>query len=421
MPEFQTVGIIGLGYIGLPTALAFASQGLKVHGVDVDQRKLRAITEGRAPIVEPGLDPLLKRCLAEDRLTVSETPLPCDAFVIAVPTPFKDGHVPDLSYVEAAAATIAPALRPATLVILESTSPVGTTRGLVRQLAALRRDLTFPSEASDAAHDVHVAYCPERVLPGSILRELAENPRIVGGIRPCCTDAAQRLYQIICRGGCVPTNAATAEMVKLSENAFRDVNIAFANELSLIAGPLGVDVNEVIKLANLHPRVSILKPGVGVGGHCIAVDPWFLVHSAPEHSNLIRTARHVNDEKPKWVVQKILEACKATPSPRVACLGLGYKPDVDDVRESPSVVVIEHLLQAGINPIFVHDPLVHEFPRRAGKGGVEMVDLQSLLLNANIVALLTDHTVYRNVDPKMLADKIVIDPAGTWDRTRGRT
>jgi UDP-N-acetyl-D-mannosaminuronic acid dehydrogenase len=414
MLKINKVGVIGLGYIGLPTAVTLANHGIAVHGVDVHESAVDMIARGRPHIHEPGLDAVLETCVKSGALRVSSTPQPCDAFVLAVPTPFEHDHIPDLSYVQAATASIAPVLVAGNLVILESTSPIGTTERVARQLASLRPDLTFPT-VEGASHQVHVAHCPERVLPGQILHELVHNARVIGGICPCCTRAAIDLYRRFVEGDCVETNARTAEMVKLSENTFRDVNIAFANELGLIADRLGVDVTEVIRLANLHPRVDILRPGTGVGGHCIAVDPWFVIHSAPAESKLIRTARLINDAKPKIVADKVVAAHGALAQPRVVgCLGLTYKPDVGDIRESPSIAVIEHLLKAGVTPILVHDPFVSELPREICKPGVKLTSLESVLIQANILVLLTGHREYRSLNAGVRAGKTVIDPSGTW-------
>ena len=414
MRRFQKIGIMGLGYIGLPTAVVFASGGFQVHGVDIRKSVVDAIARGQSHFSEPGLDELLQKCVAESRLTASMTPVPCDAFIIAAPTPFKGNHVPDLSHVEAITDAIAPVLEPGNLVILESTVPVGATEALARQIAKRRPDLTLPTDKNGTEPDVYIAHCPERVLPGQILHELVHNSRIVGGISPHCTQRAIELYKSVVQGECLGTSARTAELAKLSENAFRDVNIAFANELSMIADRLDIDVNELIALANKHPRVNILKPGAGVGGHCIAVDPWFIVSSAPQEAQLIRQARLVNDFKPRWVADQILRASRSVSNPRVGCLGLTYKADVDDMRHSASVEVVKHLVHAGAAPIFVHDPLVRELPEEIVGPEVIFSEFDNLMAEANVTALLTDHQMYRTLDSNKLAGKILIDPCGAW-------
>ena len=417
MSERAKVGVIGLGYIGLPTAVMLATHGMDVHGVDVRQDAIELISKGRAHIHEPGLNELLEKCVKSGHLRASLKPVPCDAFILAVPTPFKGDHLPDMSHVEAAAASIAPVLRSGNLVILESTSPVGATDALARQLAKARPDLRFPIDGT-LAHDVHVVHCPERVLPGQIFQELVDNSRVVGGIFPCCAERAVELYKVFVRGDFLTTNARSAELVKLSENAFRDVNIAFANELSIIADRLDIDVQELIRLANLHPRVNILNPGAGVGGHCLAVDPWFIVSSAPEQAKLIHTARLINDAKPKWVVEKIMQAMQTVREPCVACLGLSYKPDVDDLRESPAIAVIENLLAAGVQPILVHDPYIQTLPPEIQKSAVKMSELEALLQKANILVLLTNHQQYHRLNALDFAGKIIIDPSGAFRRSR---
>ncbi|HYN40082.1 MAG TPA: UDP-N-acetyl-D-mannosamine dehydrogenase, partial [Rhodospirillales bacterium] len=338
--------MIGLGYIGLPTAAVLATCGLQVTGVDVNPKVIAAVSAGKVHIVEPGLERLVEAAVADGRLEAANRPCPADAFLITVPTPVRhDDRQPDMRYVDAAAAAIAHVLRPGNLVVLESTSPVGTTRRMARLMAELRPDLRFPGD-DGADGDVDFAYSPERVIPGRTLIELRDNSRVVGGMTPRAGARAAALYGTFVRNDRLVTDDRTAEMVKLIENAFRDVNIAFANELSMICDDLGLDVWRVIALANRHPRVSILKPGAGVGGHCIAVDPWFVVASAPERARLIRTARHVNDSKPDFIVDRVTEALDGKPMARVACLGLAFKADVDDFRESPALHIARLLTAA---------------------------------------------------------------------------
>src|ERR1700682_1278829 len=326
----RTVCVVGLGYIGLPTAATLASRGIEVIGVDINPQVVKAVNAGQPYFSEPDLDMLLRAATTLRKLRATSQPEPADAFVIAVPTPFHQDRSPNLDYIAAAADAIAPALVSGNVVILESTSPVGTTERLACPLAGLRPDLCSPTERHPEPLDVHVAHCPERVLPGRMVRELIENDRIIGGMTEACAEHAEALYRIFLQGKLFRTDAPTAELVKLAENAFRDVNIAFANELSLICDQLGLDVWSVIELANRHPRVSILRPGAGVGGHCIAVDPWFIVDAAPDDARLIRAAREINDSKPDFVVRKVLERAAELKHPIVACLGLSFKPDVDD-------------------------------------------------------------------------------------------
>ncbi len=337
-----TVCVVGLGYIGLPTAAALATRGVHVVGVDVNPTTVATINDGQAPFVEPDLAVAVSGAVAMGRLFATALPQEADAFIVAVPTPFCEDHTPDLSFIEAAAASIAPVLKPGDLVVLESTSPPGTTRQLSAWLAGHRPDLSFPHAVGEDA-DIQVAHCPERVLPGRIMIELVTNDRIIGGVSRRCATSARDLYEIFTKGQMYLTDATTAEVVKLSENAFRDVNIAFANELSRVCDHLGVDDREVIALANRHPRVNILSPGPGVGGHCIAVDPWFLVAAAPEHTGLMRTARAVNDGRPDYVVAQVAAAAAGLDEPVIACLGLAFKANVDDLRESPALAVTTRL------------------------------------------------------------------------------
>lgn len=414
--EFKTVAVIGLGYVGLPTAAVFASHGLKVLGVDVDRRKVDLVNQGKAPIVEPDLETLIKGCVSAGMLEASTTPNAADAFIIAVPTPFTAAKEPDLTYVEAATRAIAPFIAKGNLVIVESTSPVGTTERVSAWLAEARPDLSFPHAAGEGA-DVQVAHSPERVLPGRVLLELVANDRVIGGISRRCAERAARLYRLAVHGECLLTTARTAELVKLAENAYRDVNIAFANELSLVCKRLGIDVWEAIELANHHPRVNVLKPGPGVGGHCIAVDPWFIVASAPDETDLIRAARKVNDAKPGSVVADVLNAARNKNASVIACLGLAYKADIDDMRESPSIDVVRGLAKVGGLKLLVVEPNVVELPAEvAGLPGVELATLEDAIQAANIVVLLTDHRPFAHIDrAKLESDgKTTIDTRGLW-------
>lgn len=411
--KFRTVSVVGLGYIGLPTAAVLASRGIQVIGVDINRRAVDAINEGRAHFFEPELDTMVQEAVESGMLRAVTRPEPADAFIIAVPTPVGKGHVPDLSYVEAAAASIAPVLQRGNLVVLESTSPVGTVEMLSQDMGAARLDLTFPQRAGEAA-DVMMAYCPERIIPGRMLTELVENDRIIGGLSQASVDAAKALYGTFARGHLVATNGRTAEMVKLTENAFRDVNIAFANELSKICDYLGVDVWEVIELANHHPRVNILKPGPGVGGHCIAVDPWFIVHAAPDLAPLMRTAREVNDSKPHYVVEQIRKLTK--PDQTIACLGLAYKADTDDLRGSPAVKVVQELRSLGMGPILAVEPNITNLPESLMDLNIQLLPLQSALNSADVVVLLVDHSEFRGMSGAALANKRLYDSRGTLSR-----
>ncbi|QZA82038.1 UDP-N-acetyl-D-mannosamine dehydrogenase [Deefgea piscis] len=412
MAKYQTVSMIGLGYIGLPTATVIASRGVKVIGVDVNQHAVDTINRGQIHIVEPDLDGLVHHVVNEGLLVAQTTPSEADAFMIAVPTPFTEGTKPDLSYIEAAGKAIAPFLKKGNLVILESTSPVGATEMLAGWLAEARQDLSFPQQAGEEA-DVQVAYCPERVLPGHVLRELVENDRIVGGMTQRAAEMAADLYHIFVKGECLLTDCRTAEMAKLTENAFRDVNIAFANELSIICDKLAINPWELIKLANRHPRVNILQPGPGVGGHCIAVDPWFIVDSAPEEARIIRTAREVNDFKPHYVVAQVVEAASKFKAPVIACLGLAFKANIDDLRESPSVGIVAELAAKGVGRILAVEPHVDTLPKKL-QGKVELVDTQTAIDQADIIILLVDHKHFGRIRAEKLQRCVVIDTRGFW-------
>ncbi|WP_366555793.1 UDP-N-acetyl-D-mannosamine dehydrogenase [Aquibaculum sediminis] len=413
MRVFETVSVVGLGYIGLPTAAVMASRGLNVIGVDISSRAVSAINSGRAHFFEPELDALVKKAVDEGRLRAVTQPEPAEAFVIAVPTPVGKDHAPDLSYVEAAAASIAPVLQKGNLIILESTSPVGTTEMLSEKLAGLRRDLTFAC-AQQQESDVLLAYCPERIIPGHMVVELLENDRIIGGLSPASTEAATALYQTFVQGQLVPTTSRTAEMVKLTENASRDVSIAFANELSKLCDTFGIDVWELIELANHHPRVNILKPGPGVGGHCIAVDPWFIIHAAEGLAPLMHAARQVNDSKPGYVVERVLEM--AQPGDTIACLGLAYKADTDDLRESPAVEIIEALAERHEGRVLAVEPNVGTLPPSLEDRGVAQADLSAALSAAQTVVLLVDHRQFKAVSKEVLQGKRVVDTRGIWPR-----
>ena len=408
--QFQHICVIGLGYIGLPTAATFAAHGVKVTGVDVNQHAVDLINQGKVHIVEPDLDALVKQVVEQKMLSAQTIPVQADAYIVAVPTPFKDNHEPDLKYIEAAAKTLAPFLKSGNLVILESTSPVGATEQMSAWLSEARPDLTFPQTHGENA-DILVAHCPERVLPGKVLKELISNDRIIGGMTYRCSVASSNLYQIFVKGGCIETNARTAEMCKLTENSFRDVNIAFANELSMICDKLDINVWELVALANRHPRVNILQPGPGVGGHCIAVDPWFIVAKTPEQARLIRTAREVNDSKPQWVIDqvkiKIADFLQYNPTKTIkdvtiACYGLAFKPDIDDLRESPALEITKKLAEQGLN-ILAIEPNIEILPQIV-PDNVQLTDIEAGL-DADIYVILVKHKEFKSLH--LNAEKVI--------------
>ena len=406
------VSVIGLGYIGLPTAAVIASRGIDVIGVDVNQHAVDTINAGNIHIVEPDLDIAVRSAVTVGKLRATTTPEAADVFMVAVPTPFKgDNHQPDLSYIRAAAQAIAPVLEKGNLVILESTSPVGTTEKLANWLKEARKDLTFPQDKGDSA-DINIAHCPERVLPGYVMQELISNDRVIGGLSARCSQKAAELYKTFVRGECITTNARTAEMAKLTENSFRDVNIAFANELSIICEKLKINVWELIKLSNRHPRVNILNPGPGVGGHCIAVDPWFIVDSCPEDAKIIKQARLVNDAKPYHVIEQITCAADEFKRPIIACLGLSFKADIDDLRESPALHIVKELADKEIGQLLAVEPNVNSLPNDLILTGVEKVSLETALEKANIIVVLVDHKEFKSADKSQFATKVVIDTRG---------
>jgi UDP-N-acetyl-D-mannosaminuronic acid dehydrogenase len=385
-----------------------------VIGVDVEPRIVDTINRGKIHIVEPDLEMVVQAAVASGKLRATLEPGQADVFIIAVPTPFTDDKKPDVSKIRQAVEMIAPQLRKGNLILLESTSPVGTTENIRDWIGEQRPDLTLPQPESDEA-DVHIAHCPERVLPGRVLRELVDNDRIIGGISPRCAEHAANLYQSFVRGDIHLTNTRTAELAKLVENAFRDVNIAFANELSNICDELDINVWDLISLANRHPRVNILSPGPGVGGHCIAVDPWFIIAAAPHKSKLIRAAREVNDGKPEIVIEKVRAAARKLRAPAIACLGLSYKCDIDDLRESPALHIVERLVQEGIGELLVVEPNLRSLPDSLAKASsLKLTDLRTALEAADIIVALVDHRQFKRVDRGILDAKIVIDTRGIW-------
>jgi UDP-N-acetyl-D-mannosaminuronic acid dehydrogenase len=415
---FDRISVIGLGYIGLPTAALFASRKIEVVGVDTNEHVVGIINGGHVHIVEPDLDMVVSAAVHQGYLKATTKPETADAFLIAVPTPFKgDNHEPDLMYIEAASKAIAPVLKAGNLVILESTSPVGATEAMATWLAEARPDLTFPHTHGEAS-DIRVAHCPERVLPGKVMQELITNDRVIGGMTERCSELAARLYKTFVMGDCViASGPRVAEMAKLTENSFRDVNIAFANELSLICDKLDMDVWELIRLANRHPRVNILQPGPGVGGHCIAVDPWFIVSSAPETARLIRTAREVNNAKPGWVLEKVREAVgahlmdnlgKTAGEVMIALYGLAFKPDIDDLRESPALEIARMVASEHAGALMVVEPNIDHLPAGLERG--TLTNLASAAA-ADVHVLLVDHSPFRNIAaPKGR----IVDARGVW-------
>ena len=416
---FDRISMVGLGYIGLPTAAVFAARGVEVIGLDLSRDVVETVNAGKVHIVEPDLDGIVFKAVTDGKLRATLKPEPADAYLIAVPTPFTGNHEPDLRHVESAARMIAPVLSPGNLIVLESTSPVGATEQLARCLADARPDLSFPQSAGDEA-EVQIAYCPERVLPGHVVRELVENDRIIGGLSSRASEMAVALYEKVVEGECIVTDARTAEMCKLTENSFRDVQIAFANELSIISEKLDIDVWELIRLANRHPRVDILQPGAGVGGHCIAVDPWFIISSAPDDAKLISTARKQNENKPAWVFEKskaaILEVLAREPALsmadiKVACLGLAFKPDIDDLRESPALQIALELSKLGCQVLAV-EPHINELPQCLRNGNVTLVELERATTEAHATCILVKHTAFAGFAESFANCRPLIDVVG---------
>lgn len=406
--EAKNIVVMGLGYIGLPTASLLATKGHQVLGVDVNPTAVETINKGQIHILEPGLDILVKSAVLSGNLRAALQPAEADVFILAVPTPFKEDHKPDISCIETATHTIAPYVREGNLIVLESTSPVGTTERVRDILRDERPDL-FAGSGPKHTSTIFLAHCPERVLPGQILNELVTNDRIIGGIDLPSREKAAEFYRSFVSGKVLVTDARTAEMAKLTENSFRDVNIAFANELSLICDRLGINVWELIELANRHPRVDILQPGPGVGGHCIAVDPWFIVDSAPEEARLIRTARNVNDDKPKWVLDKVLAKAARFKDPVIGCLGLAFKANIDDLRESPALDIVRTLQAANVGRVLACDPNIN-----GGFDEIPLAPLDQVVKTADMLLVLVDHEEFFQIDKELLKEKVVIDTRGVW-------
>lgn len=408
--------ILGLGYIGLPTAAMFAKNGVNVCGVDVNPYVIDTINQGKIHFVEPGFAELVKSSVKSGNLKAYDKACEADAYIICVPTPFKDDHEPDLRFVDSATKEIVPYLKKGNTVILESTSPVGTTERVAEIIKNSRSDLTVASEDEEEC-DLYVAYCPERVLPGKLLSELITNDRIIGGINKISADMAAKIYGIFVEGDLLKTDARTAEMSKLTENAFRDVNIAFANELNFICDKLKINVWELIRLANRHPRVNILNPGPGVGGHCIAVDPWFIVSKTPDQAKLIKTARNINNSKPEWVIQKVRQSVAKCSNKKctIACLGLSFKADIDDLRESPSLYITKELDKEFPGRVVAVEPNISNLPNSMSHTGVSIVSLEDAL-KSDVIVLLVDHTEFKSISPNFTSDQFLIDTRGIWSR-----
>lgn len=396
---------IGLGYIGLPTAIIAANNGgVEVLGVDVNPNVIDKVNKAQLHIVEPGLDTLLKNAVESGRLKAGARPEPADAFFIVVPTPFKGDHQPDVSFVESATRSVIPVLKPGDLFVIESTSPVGTTEAMAEIIFAERPELKGK---------IHIAYCPERVLPGNIIHELVNNDRVIGGIDPASTDRAKDFYGRFVKGQLFGTNSRTAEMCKLTENSSRDVQIAFANELSLICDKAGIDVWELIRLANRHPRVNILRPGAGVGGHCIAVDPYFIVAADPEQARIISQAREINNYKSEWCAEKVVNAIlkfklQNGRNPVVALMGLAFKPDIDDLRESPAMHIAKKVVDTATDADFkIVEPNIKSHPT------FELSDTEDAFNAADIVVMLTAHKPFKSL-PSQAPGKEILDFCGVF-------
>ncbi len=393
----NTVCILGLGYIGLPTAAVAAGAGCTVIGVDINAERVETVNAGKSPIHEPGVAELIRKVVSNGRLRAATEPEDADYFVVAVPTPLREQNQPDISFVEQSIDSVAPRLRPGNTVIIESTCPVGTTEAMLKRIEKLRPDLHLPQHGR-GEDGIAVAYCPERVLPGQIINELQENDRVIGGVTPLCAQKASAFYRtFLTKGQCFETTATTSELVKLAENAYRDVNIAFANELSMIAELNDVNPWELIALASRHPRVNILQPGPGVGGHCIAVDPWFIVAKNPSEARLIRTAREVNLHKTEYTLESILKAVDIRNATSVAMLGLAYKPNVDDLRESPSVELTRALAAKRDIEVLAVEPHITKLPPELQLERVRLASLDEARQKSDLLVLLVKHDVFRSL------------------------
>jgi len=413
------VSVIGLGYIGLPTSAVISSKGIKVIGVDNNKEVVSKVNKGKINILEPDVAELVQNSVQKKMLKAVLKPEKADVFIVAVPTPFKSGHKPDLKYIESAVRAVARVLEKGNTLIIESTIPVGTSDMIIEWLKEERIDLTFPVFGdNNSINDIFVAYCPERVLPGNVVSELKANNRIIGGLTDNCAKKAEEIYKAFINSDCLLTDCRTAELSKLVENSFRDVNIAFANELSLISDKLEINVWELIELANNHPRVNILQPGPGVGGHCIAVDPWFIIDSVPNESKLIRTAREVNNDKPYFVLNKINQAVENTGKNiselKIACLGLSFKPDIDDLRESPALEISQKVDLMGFAKVLLVEPNVNNLPEGLVFKSSSLVSIDKAIQVSDIVVLLVNHYSFKSIDLALLNGKQLIDTRGIW-------
>ena len=411
------VSVIGLGYIGLPTAAILASKNIEVVGVDINNKIVNKINDGRPHIIEPDLKHLVKEAIDSGKLRATTHYEKANIFIISVPTPFIENHKPDTSFVRAAVEGIAPLLEQDNLIIIESTCPVGITEEMIKLVSSLRPDLSFPGqEGKKNNYDISLAYCPERVLPGNIVQEIVDNDRIIGGATPICAKKANELYKIFVKGSCFLTDSKTAELCKLAENSFRDINIAFANELSIISDKAGINIWELINLANKHPRVNILQPGPGVGGHCIAVDPWFIVDSFPDESKLIKTSRDVNNAKTSFVIKKVKQAVnnssKSINKLSIACLGLSFKPDIDDLRESPAMDIVNSIKDMGFKKIYVVEPHIENIPDQLKSNELSLTDIDSAIEASQLILILVKHKSFINVKLELFFNKTVIDTVG---------
>ena len=412
------VSVIGLGYIGLPTAAVLASKNIKVVGVDINNEIVNKINNGEPHIIEPDLKHLVKEAVDSKKLRATTDYENADIFIISVPTPFIENHKPDTSFVRAAIEGIAPLIKKGNLIIIESTCPVGTTEEMINFISFLRPDLFF-SDEEEKKNDINIAYCPERVLPGNIVKEIVDNDRIIGGATPVCAKKANELYKIFVKGSCFLTDSKTAELCKLAENSFRDINIAFANELSIISDKAGINIWELINLANKHPRVNILQPGPGVGGHCIAVDPWFIVDSFPDESKLIKTSREVNNAKTSFVIKKIKQAInnssKSINKLSIACLGLSFKPDIDDLRESPAMTIVNSIKDMGFEKMYLVEPHIDKIPHQLESNELSLTDINTAIENSELILILVKHKSFINLEFELFSNKTVIDTVGLID------
>ncbi len=413
----MVISIIGLGYIGLPTSAILASNNFKVLGIDKNENTVSLINKGQIHIVEPNLDTLIQKVISKGTFKAYSKAKSADIFIIAVPTPFKNKNEPDLSYIRSAVKDISNVIKEGNMIILESTVPVGTTEKIKKWLSAERPELTFPENENEiTSRDINIAHCPERVLPGDILNELVNNDRIIGGLTTHCANRAKNFYKGFVKGECITTDCRTAELSKLVENSYRDVNIAFANELSLISDKLDINIWELIKLANLHPRVDILQPGPGVGGHCIAVDPWFIVDSAPKESKLISTARLINDYKPEFVCKKIEQAARKTlkinSELKIVSLGLSFKPNIDDLRESPAMTIAKKIESMGFKNSYLCEPNIKELPKLFNENKSELIMLNQVINDVDIIVVLVDHDEFKNLNLSLFDGKQVVDTRG---------